>query len=133
MYSTFLTGQELSCREPLGLKNEDIHDSQISRSSNSWSGIRIRLDLALDGWYPNPFLDSWLQVNLLRQKIISGLITQGRSRYDAHLTGYKVITSLDGVNWDNVTDADGEFEVGLPCSDNQTMRHFGINITRITL
>ena len=116
-YSPFLTGEELSCRELLGMKNKDIHTSQISQSESYLDGIGYgsRLDRASGEWYPtDPLEDNWLQVDLLRQTIITGLITQGSSDLDHYLTGYKVITSLDGFNWDNVTDADGEFEVGLP-------------------
>ena len=96
------------------MKNEDIHGSQINQSPSKHDVHASRLDVGMDGWIPTPIEDSWLQINLLRQTIMTGLITQGQSRNTHFLTGYNVITSLNGANWDNVTDADGKFEVGLP-------------------
>ena len=98
------------------MKNEDIHDSQISATTSrdaNWGASRARLDHSY-AWFPDLRVESWLQVDLLRQTIVTGLITQGRYNVNQYLTGFKVITSLDGVNWENVLDADGEFEVGIP-------------------
>ena len=98
------------------MKNEDIHDSQLSQTTSHWTAYYARLDHVPYGWYPiNPLEDSWLQVDLLRQTIITGLITQGQSGANHYINGYRIITSLDRLNWNNVTDPDDKFEVGLLC------------------
>ena len=84
------------------MKNEDIHDSQLSATTSHWSAFGARLDHT-SSWSPDLLVESWLQVDLLRQTIVTGLITQGRSNVSEYLTGYKVITSLDGGGFDWMT------------------------------
>ena len=63
------------------------------------------------GWSPLVFEDSWLQVNLLRQTIVTGVDTLGRYSHNYYISRYRVTTSLDGVIWNNVTDEEGKSEV----------------------
>ena len=72
---------------------------------------RFKSTKGAGGWSPLVFEDSWLQVNLLRQTIVTGVDTLGRDSLNHYITRYRVTTSLDGVNWNNVTDEEGESEV----------------------
>ena len=111
-YNTQLsTVQQLSCNEPLGMGNMDIHDSQITSSSAYDGEEAYRSRPQSVGWRPSVYADSWLQINLLRQTIVTGVDTLGRDSLNHYITRYRVTTSLDGVNWNNVTDEEGESEV----------------------
>ena len=93
------------------MQNMDIHDSQITSSSAYDGEEAYRSRPQSVGWRPSVYADSWLQINLLRQTIVTGVVTLGQYSSNYYVTRYKVTTSLDGVNWKNVTDEKGEFEV----------------------
>ena len=109
-YHTFSTVPQL-CSDQLGMQSGDIHDSQITASSEQSSATLSRPKSGLSGWRPAVFTDSWLQINLLRQQIVTGVYTYSRAGYNHYITRYRVSTSLDGVNWNNVTDEEGQSEV----------------------
>ena len=100
------------CRDRLGMHSGDIHDSQITASSGQSSTSLSRPKSGLNGWMPAVVKDSWLQINFLRQQIVTGVFTLGRySSYNWYISRYRITTSLDGVNWNNVTDEEGQSEV----------------------
>ena len=80
----------LSCNSPLGLESGKIQDSQLSASSaydiNSVGPTRARLnsDSAGGAWCPRSFisqesgLQEFLEVDLLQEHTVTGIITQGR-------------------------------------------------------
>ncbi|XP_072025092.1 uncharacterized protein [Amphiura filiformis] len=101
--------QRVSCQDYLGMKNGDILLNQITSTSGTVQYARLD---GSSGWRPSIADNSWLQVNLLRQTIVTGVIMQGiSSRYNYYVKTYSVITSLDGFIWHNVTDEDGETEI----------------------
>ena len=116
----------MPCIEPLGMENGTITDSQIE-SSGDFSAIHIaaygRLNLYVDGvtqgWIPASYLraNEWLQINLYRQTLITGIVMQGQYRGSYNIahwtTTYKVSTSLDNKLWEFVTDENGVVEVRL--------------------
>ncbi|XP_072025093.1 uncharacterized protein [Amphiura filiformis] len=107
--------QTVSCQDYLGMKNGDILLNHItSTPPRSWIKMEYaRLDQSYYGWTPAVSENSWLQVNLLRQTIVTGVIMQGYSS-SYHVEDCRVITSLDGFIWHNVTDEDAPT---LPCID----------------
>ena len=76
------------------------------------------------GWKPNANDNSWIQVQLGRNAIVSGVITQGRddvSEKQQWVTQYKVMyTTMDNSNLVYVMSQDGTAQVGridvIPCS-----------------
>ncbi|KAM9126055.1 lactadherin isoform 1-T1 [Pangshura tecta] len=116
------------CSEPLGMKSRLISDQQITASSvyKTWG---------IDGftWYPHyARLDKtgktnawtalsndqseWLQIDLLTQKKVTGVVTQGARDfgYIQYVAAYKVAYSDDGTSWtvykDNRTNSSKIFQ-----------------------
>ncbi|XP_067849012.1 coagulation factor V [Heptranchias perlo] len=98
------------CSQPLGMENGNITDDQITASSflsswwGSWQPSLARLDLEgrYNAWQPNEQnIDQWLQVNFLKQKKISGIITQGAKSFTTAMfvKTYAVQYSNDGEIW----------------------------------
>ncbi|XP_048397435.1 coagulation factor V [Stegostoma tigrinum] len=103
------------CSQPLGMKSGIIEDSQITASSywsswwGSWNPSLARLDLEgrINAWRSSKQnADQWLQVNFLKKKRISSIITQGvRSVTTAmFVQTYAVHFSNDGEIWLPYTD-----------------------------
>ena len=57
--------------------------------------------------------NQWVEVNLYRQTVVTGVNMQGNPSSDKWVTRYKVEFSLDHVMWEYVPDKDGIFEVSL--------------------
>ena len=55
----------------------------------------------------------WVEVNLYRQMVVTGVTMQGNPSSDKWVTRYKVEFSLDRVMWDFVSYENGIFEVSL--------------------
>ncbi len=104
------TGQGVSCQDYLGMRDGDIFDNHITSSPYVSAPKHARLSATV-GWRPKTLAGSWLEVNLLRQTFVTGVITLGRHGYHYFVTKYRVTTSLDGSQWYNVTDENGEIEV----------------------
>ncbi|KAM9183220.1 lactadherin isoform 3-T3 [Dugong dugon] len=110
-----LLGCELNagCSDPLGLKNNTIHDQQITASSVfktfglnafSWRPSYARLDMQgkFNAWTAERNSASeWLQIDLGSRRQVTGIITQGARDfgYIQYVAAYKVAYSDDGVNW----------------------------------
>jgi len=100
--------EELFC--PLGMKNGNIADSQLSESSHrthpkkdpKWSSAaNARLDgthtwQQFGGWHPANtvgYFKQWIQVDLLESRKVTGIVTQGRAngdKYDQYMTSFKI-------------------------------------------
>ncbi|XP_075914179.1 lactadherin-like [Petromyzon marinus] len=102
---TVLDGQE--CGKPLGMQSGLITDNQLSASSydgeEEWAPWKARLDLGgrVNAWTPSSFVDSWIQVDLLRVSAVSQVTTQGASRWlsKQFVTSVELASSGDGRSW----------------------------------
>ncbi|KAK7483904.1 hypothetical protein BaRGS_00024788, partial [Batillaria attramentaria] len=61
-----------------------------------------------DAWAPKYGDTPWIQVDLLKPKLISGIVTQGSRDLDRWVTSYHVTYSLDGVTFTPYTDQPGD-------------------------
>ena len=57
--------------------------------------------------------NQWVEVNLYRQTVVTGVNMQGNPFSDKWVTRYKVEFSLDHVMWEYVPDKNGITEVSL--------------------
>ncbi|ROL43955.1 EGF-like repeat and discoidin I-like domain-containing protein 3 [Anabarilius grahami] len=109
-----LVGCELNgCSEPLGIKSRRINDRELTASSSfrtwgieafTWHPHYARLDKQgkTNAWTAATNNRSeWLQVDLLRPKRITGIITQGAKDFGnvQFVSDYKVAHSDDGKYW----------------------------------
>ncbi|XP_035699293.1 uncharacterized protein LOC118431952, partial [Branchiostoma floridae] len=117
-----------TCAVPLGLGTLAISDSQISASSQKNGGVgpeMARLNLRKGGWRPD-LADSqpWLQVDLLRPTLVTGVVTQGRTGtwVETYKIGYSDVKD-DGsfVMYKNPDGSDKVFEANL--NDGDSMRN----------
>ncbi|XP_054452994.1 coagulation factor VIII [Anoplopoma fimbria] len=102
-----------SCSLPLGLQKRLIPDASFSASSfhssllRSWSPdlARLHQEGAANAWRPennNPH--EWLQVDLLKVRRITGVVTQGARSLLSQMmvTEFSVTVSHDGHSWSSV-------------------------------
>jgi ribosomal protein L19E len=100
----------LECRQPLrlGMENGEIHDSQISASSEwdaNHGAINSRLNFQAQGKRQGAWSarrndrNQWLQVNFNLQATVTEILTQGRSNSNQWVTSYTVSYSNDGLNF----------------------------------
>nr|QHR82767.1 lactadherin 1 [Vipera anatolica senliki] len=109
-----LIGCEMNgCSDPLGMKSHRISDQQITASSvyktwgfnkMTWHPYLARLDNTgkSNAWAAltnKP--GAWLQIDLLRVKKVTGIITQGARDFGhiQYVAAYKVAYSNDGKSW----------------------------------
>ncbi|KAK9394055.1 lactadherin-like [Crotalus adamanteus] len=109
-----LIGCEMNgCSDPLGVKSHRISDQQITASSvyktwglssMTWHPYYARLDNTgkSNAWTAlrnKP--GEWLQIDLLKVKKVSGIITQGARDFGhiQYVAAYKVAYSNDGKSW----------------------------------
>ena len=57
--------------------------------------------------------NQWVEVNLYRQTVVTGVIIQGNPFSDKWVTKYKVEFSLNHTIWEYVIDGKGSLEVRL--------------------
>ena len=111
------------CIDPLGMESGFISDTQITSSSDLndiSSASYARLNQhgeknSIEGAWIAATNDKnqWVEVNLYRQTVITGVIMQGNPSSDQWVTRYKVEFSLDHVLWEYVPDENGIIEVSL--------------------
>ncbi|KAM4747564.1 lactadherin isoform 2-T2 [Rhinophrynus dorsalis] len=100
------------CANALGMEGRAIADGQITASSlyhgflglQRWGPDLARLNNKgiVNAWTSNSYdMYPWIQVNLLRQMRVSGIITQGASRMGTaeYVREFKVAYSLDGQDF----------------------------------
>ena len=109
--------------DPLGMESGVISNTQITASSelsDKYTAIYARLNQpnesngAGGAWIAaandqNP----WVEVNLYRQTVLTGVKMQGNPSSDKWVTKYKVNCSLDHAKWEYVPDENGITEVSL--------------------
>nr|XP_056722078.1 lactadherin [Euleptes europaea] len=116
------------CSEPLGMKSHLISDEQITASSVyktwgigafTWHPHYARLDKTgkTNAWSAlTNGQGEWLQVDLKKEKRVTGVITQGARDFGhiQYVAAYKVSYSSDGTTWtlyrDNGTNSTKIFE-----------------------
>ncbi|XP_037688938.1 lactadherin [Choloepus didactylus] len=111
---------EIGCIMPLGMEAGGIADSQLSASSvhlgflgvQRWGPELARLHLTgiVNAWTASNYdRNPWIQVNLLRKLLVSGVLTQGASHMGRaeYVKSFKVAYSTDGRNFQYIQDADG--------------------------
>ena len=88
----------------MGMENGQIRDSQITASSRSNTAAMGRLNFKAGGgkegaWGPSPYsvYSQWLQVDLDRYTVVTGIATQGRNDANQWVTSYILQYSEDGV------------------------------------
>ncbi|XP_071965410.1 uncharacterized protein [Antedon mediterranea] len=88
------------CRDPLGMEDSTITDSQITASSNVQAARRNSGTL----WQPSSGDSSeWIQVDLQEQKTVAGVaIQKDLSNKNNALQEFRIGYSLDGVKWRNL-------------------------------
>ena len=107
----------LPCTNPLGFKTGEISDAQLSASSElsaNTTSYYSRLNQPNTAWVAGTDDENqWLEVNMYRQTVITGVNVQGNPSADQWVTRYKVYVSRDHFNWNYVLDEYDEIEVKL--------------------
>lgn len=93
-----------------------ILDEQINASSTDFISPPKygRLNGANNGWIPvelipeSNSLDQWIQVKFPDKTVITGIVTRGKIGGPKWVTRYRVMVSMDGKVWQNVTTTDNE-------------------------
>lgn len=92
----------------MGMENRQIRDAQITASSEyneNLAAVQGRLNLkalgvktgAWSAWTNNIY--QWLQVDLGKYRVVTGIATQGRNRVNQWVTSYDLEYSEDGVTF----------------------------------
>ena len=97
-----------ACSAPMGMENGQIRDAQITASSENdedHAAVQGRLNFKAGrgktgAWsaYGN-LVNQWLQVDLGRYSIVTGIVTQGRNAHPQWVTLYELQYSEDGVTF----------------------------------
>ena len=103
----------MACREPLGIESGNVTGAQLTASSVNGNYQAANAILNEEGaWVPaTSDQNQWLQIDLHRQLLVSGVVTQGRSDVKSWVTRYQVEYALDGISWENVADESTSAEV----------------------
>ena len=105
----------LPCTDPLGLQTGEISDAQLSASSElsaNTTSYYSRLNQPNTAWVAGTDDENqWLEVNMYRQTVITGVNMQGNPSADQWVTRYKVDVSLDHLQWSSVLDEYDMIEV----------------------
>ncbi|XP_061735347.1 discoidin, CUB and LCCL domain-containing protein 2 isoform X1 [Nerophis ophidion] len=111
--NSLFTFRTNGCYGTLGLESGGVADIQISASSvwewnnmagqrSVWAASGARLKKAGLPWGPSRCdQQQWLQVDLKRQKRITGITTTGSTlrEYQYYVSAYRVLYSQDGQQW----------------------------------
>ena len=103
----------VACQEPLGIESGNVTSDQLTASSLNGSFEAANAILNQEGaWVPaTNDQDQWLQIDLYRQLLVSGVVMQGRPDVDEWVTTYRVEYAVDGVSWEFVKDGNTTIEV----------------------
>ena len=103
----------MTCLKPLGIESGNVTGDQLTASSFYGSFQAANAILNQEGaWVPaTNDQHQWLQINLHRQILVSGVMIQGRSDEKRWVTRYHVEYALDGVSWESVTNESTSAEV----------------------
>ena len=103
----------LACQEPLGIESGNVTSEQFTASSFNESFIAANAILnQKEAWVPETNdQHQWLQIDLLRQVLVSGVVVQGRPDFERWVTTYNIEYALDGFSWELVRDQNTDIEV----------------------
>ena len=103
----------LACQEPLGIESGNVTSDQFTASSFNGSFVASNAILNQQGaWVPaTNDQHQWLQIDLHRQVLISGVMIQGRPDFEEWVTTYHVEYALYGSSWELVKDENTKTEV----------------------
>ncbi|XP_078661502.1 uncharacterized protein LOC144905635 [Branchiostoma floridae x Branchiostoma belcheri] len=111
------------CNSPLGMEAGTIAADQITAKPEMGSTENAPAHARLNGmssWKMQSTADGWIQVDLLQQKVITGLITQGHG--DKYVTFFMLSFSSRGVDWKPYRDNYREVEF-MGNVDGETHNH----------
>ncbi|CAB1417736.1 unnamed protein product [Pleuronectes platessa] len=106
--NSLFTFRTNGCYGTLGLESGSVADTQLSASSvwewnlGQWGPLGARLKKAGLPWAPaQSDQHQWLQVDLKREKRITGITTTGSTlrEYRYHASAYRVLYSNDAQQW----------------------------------
>ncbi|KAK0147173.1 Discoidin, CUB and LCCL domain-containing protein 2 [Merluccius polli] len=102
--NSLFTFKTSGCYGTLGLESGGVANSQLSASSaySEWAASGARLKKTGLPWATDHSdLLQWLQVDLKREKRITGISTTGSTlrEYAWYVSAYRVLYSSDGQNW----------------------------------
>ncbi|XP_074550590.1 discoidin, CUB and LCCL domain-containing protein 2 [Halichoeres trimaculatus] len=117
--NSLFTFKTNGCYGTLGLESGGVADTQLSASSvwewnniigqhSVWAPSGARLKKAGLPWAPSQSdQNQWLQVDLKREKRITGIITTGSTlrEYQYYVSAYRVQYSNNGQQWSNYREA----------------------------
>ena len=107
----------LPCTDPLDMQTREISKAQRSASSElsaNTTSYYSRLNQPNTAWVAGTDDENqWLEENVYRQTVITGVNMQGHPSVDQWVTRYKVDVSLDHVQWSSVLDEYDDIEVIL--------------------
>ncbi|ELU18266.1 hypothetical protein CAPTEDRAFT_185746 [Capitella teleta] len=103
----------------------DVENQQLTASSQG-SGFFPKHSkmTANEGFRPQTFNyeKPWIQVDLLTNKLIGGVVTWGRPQAPSYIKSYRIQYQSDGSNaWTNYTDANGDQKTNGSNDDDDSM------------
>ena len=106
----------MECQKPLGIESGNVTSDQFTASSFNGSFIAANAVLNQKGAWVPAINDQhqWLQINLLRQLLVSGVVLQGRPDTNEWVTRYHVEYALYGFSWELVKNENTQVEVCDP-------------------
>uniref|UniRef100_A0A3P9M6M6 Discoidin, CUB and LCCL domain containing 2 n=1 Tax=Oryzias latipes TaxID=8090 RepID=A0A3P9M6M6_ORYLA len=129
--NSLFTFRTNGCYGTLGLQTGAVADSQLTASSalgafitgqdSEWGPSGARLKQAGLPWAPSSSNhQQWLQVDLRKEKRITGIITTGSTlrEYPWYVSEYRVLYSNDGREWSTYTEADSTQPKSFQGNDN---------------
>ena len=113
----------MACQAALGIEAGNVTSNQLIASSFYRSFEASNAILNQEGaWVPETNdQDQWLQIDLHRQSLVSGVVIQGRRDIEAWVTKYEVEYALDGVSWELVKDESTSAEVCNVSNEKQNL------------
>ncbi|XP_038054175.1 scavenger receptor cysteine-rich domain superfamily protein-like [Patiria miniata] len=98
--------------EALGMEDGSIPDSSLTASSvySSYRPSTARLNVGSYGWKPSTPADQWIQVDLGKPTVVTGLTMQGRNTGTTYyVRAFSVQHSLtaESDDWQSLANADG--------------------------
>uniref|UniRef100_A0A4W5QEX4 Discoidin, CUB and LCCL domain containing 2 n=1 Tax=Hucho hucho TaxID=62062 RepID=A0A4W5QEX4_9TELE len=130
--NSLFTFKTSGCYGTLGLESGVVRDSQLSASSvwewsdvigqpSEWgpSGARLKR-VGLPWASAHSDQQQWLQVDLKKEKRITGITTTGSSllEYQFYVSAYRVLYSNDGQNWSTYREADATVDKSFQGNTN---------------
>ncbi|XP_031551872.1 lactadherin-like, partial [Actinia tenebrosa] len=117
------------CQLPLGMEDGRITDYQITASSNfslKSSAHRGRLgtkkgEKGYGAWSSKSSNSGWLQVDLGDVSMVTKVATQGRQDADQWIQMYRLMYSIDGIQWAECRDANSDREIFSGNSDRDAI------------